>query len=191
MHKNEQEVKQKLMQLIRDAIAKDQALRDQYGIGDKFRFIREKLTSLLSYVEEEIKITALAAEKELVILPDELLVHVYLFNSQGISLASWRKMVHESVLYEYSINRPIYLEKSQVDALIRSRSNKLQHGYLSVIVKKSDVIDNKLSKDAMGNALVKVKEGSLKRDKILTFTHGDNEYRVTQDGEFISSSKNT
>ena len=48
MYKNEQEKKQKLLQLVRDAIAKDQALRDQYGIGEKFRFIREKLNALLS-----------------------------------------------------------------------------------------------------------------------------------------------
>ena len=185
MHKNERDTKQKLLQLVRDAIAKDQSLRDQYGIGEKFRFITEKLNHLLAYVESEVAEAEQETEKLLTVQADEQVVYVYLFNSQGIALPSWRKMVHESVLYEYSINRPIYLEKNQIDALIRSRSNKLQHAYLSIVVKKADIVQGKEIKDAIGNMLVKVREGSLKRDKILCFTHGGHEYLVSKEGEFI------
>lgn len=189
MHKDEQEKKQKLLQLVRDAITKDQALRDQYGIGDKFRFIRDKLKALLVFVEAEVASTPSEVAESLIVHDDERIVYVYLFNSQGVSLASWRKMVHESVFYEYSINRPIYVEKSQIDSLIRGRANKLQHGYLSVIVKKQDVIETPGLKDAFENRLVKVREGSLKRANLLTFTHGNDEYDVTIEGDFIKREK--
>lgn len=185
MHRSEQEKKQRLMQLVRDAIAKDQALRDQYGIGDKFRFIREKLKALLTFVDAEMAIMQLEERKELVVHEDEQVIYVYLFNSMGVSLSSWRKMVHASVFYEYSINRPLYLQKSQIDSLIRGRSNRLQHAYLSVIVKKSDVLENQASKDSAGNSLVKVREGSLQRSKLLSFTHGDHVYMVTDEGDFV------
>lgn len=185
MQTNEQDKKQKLLQLVRDIIAKDDALRDQYGIGNKFRFIREKLNALFTYVDAEISSMQQEGAKILTVGEDEQVVYVYLFNSHGVAIPSWRKMVHESVFYEYSINRPIYLQKSQIDALIRGRSNKLQHGYLSVIVKKSDILAVATLKDALGNPLVKVKEGSLKRDKLLSLTHGEHEYQVTQEGEFV------
>lgn len=185
MYKNEQEKKQKLLQLVRDAIAKDQALRDQYGIGEKFRFIREKLNALLTFVDTELATMQSSEGAPLTVQEDEQVVYVYLFNSQGVSLPSWRKMMHESVFYEYSINRPIYLQKSQIDSLIRARSNKLQHGYLSIIVKKANVIDTQSATDANGNPLAKVREGSLKREQLLSFTHGDHEYMVTAEGEFI------
>lgn len=184
MHKNEQEKKQKLIQIIRDAIAKDQALRDQYGIGNKFRFITEKLNELKNYVDLEF-VTVEKEEKEaLTVHEDETIVYVHLYNSQGISLPTWRKMVHGSVFYEYSINRPIYSHKNSIEAIIRGRTNKLQHAYLSVIVKKSDII-NETMKDSLGNPLVKIKEGALKREKLLSFSHGGNDYTVSDEGEFL------
>jgi hypothetical protein len=185
MHKNEQETKQKLMEFIREVLAKDQALRDQYGVGEKFRFIREKLQAVLTYVENEITVTSDAASMQPEVQENEQVVYVYLFNSQGVALSSWRKMVHESVLYEYSINRPIYSEKSQIDALIRSRPNKLQHAYLSIIIKKPDILEQKTTKDAIGNTVLKIKEGSLKRNKILSFTHAGHDYLINSEGEFV------
>jgi len=185
MHKNEQDTKQKLIEFIHEVLTKDQALRDQYGVGEKFRFVRDKLNALLTYVENEVTFTSDTAALIPSALHDEQVVYVYLFNSQGVVLSSWRKMVHESVLYEYSINRPIYSEKAQIDALIRSRPNKLQHAYLSIIVKKTDILNKQTSQDAIGNTLLKVKEGSLKREKIISFTHGGNDYRINSEGEFI------
>ena len=185
MAQNELEKKKKLMQLVLEVIAKDQALRDQYGIGEKFRFIRDKLHGLVPYLEAEMAAIAAAEKAKLTVQEDEQIVYVYLFNSSGVSLPTWRKMVHESVFYEYSINRPIYVEQSQIDSFIRSRSNRLQHAYLSVIIKKNAVIPNVVLKDAHGNPLIKVKEGALKRDKLLAFTHGDHVYEVTLEGDFL------
>jgi hypothetical protein len=186
MHKSDQEKKQKLLQLVRDAIAKDEALRDQYGIGNKFRFIREKLNTLSAFIDTEITSTMqLEEDKQLAVQEDETVIYVYLFNSQGVSLATWRKMLHTSVFYEYSINRPIYLQRSQIDSLIRGRSNKLQHGYLSVIVKKIDILDSQSLNDSNGNQLAKVKEGSLKRERLLAFTHGEHDYLITPEGELV------
>ena len=46
------EDKEKLLKLVKDAIKQDESLREQFQIGDKFRFIRDRLHALLTRVEE-------------------------------------------------------------------------------------------------------------------------------------------
>ena len=93
-------------------------------------------------------------------------------------------MVLPNVFYEYSVNRPIYTEKSQIDSFIRSRPNKQQHAYLTVAIKKQDMYPSQ-SQDSSGNMLIKVKEGSLRFEKLISFTYNDQDYQVDEEGEFI------
>src|SRR5690348_10214678 len=100
---------EKLLQLLRDAVAKDAELREKYQMGEKFRFIRERLQSLLAQAEE--KIAAMQADQvrqSNVAEMDDVLVYVYLYNSQGLVLQTWHKFLLEKVYREYSVNRPIY-----------------------------------------------------------------------------------
>src|SRR3990167_9684781 len=104
-----------------------------------------------------------------------MLVYVYLFNAHGLNFSSWQKMLSPSVFYEYSVNRPIYGEKAHVEAVIRNKTNKAQHGYLTIAVKK-ELISSESSKDALGNPLIKVKEGGLKIERLICFFHHNHEY---------------
>jgi intracellular multiplication protein IcmQ len=182
-----EEQKEKLLQLVRACLDNDKELREKYQIGDKFRFIRERLTQLVAHVEEGLK----ALEKETKkmggpLSEDDMVVYVYLYNAQGLALTTWQKMLNPSVFYEYSVNRPIYTDKSHVEGFIRSRANKVQHGYLAVVIRKQDVLKGPevdALKDAIGNPVIKVKEGSLSFDKMLTFTHNGIDYTVKENGE--------
>ncbi len=181
--------KDALYEILQTAVAEDEALRQKFNMGDKFRFIREQLLALqasvgaeLALIKDEINHSAPVALAE-----DELIVYVYLFNAQGVLVPTWRKMVQSSVLYEYSVNRPIYTDESAIQAVIRTKSNKQQHAYLAVAVKKENIypMADAALKDAMGNTLIKVKEGSLHFNRILFFKHNESEYRVNDLGELI------
>lgn len=187
----EKEQQAKLLALVHQAIERDEALRKKFEIGDKFRFVRERLKEVLTHLEADQSSTRVVTSDIKVDLQEgEVAVYVYLFNTKGAVLRSWINMVSPKVFYEYSVNRPIYAEKTQVDAMLRAKTDKPQHAYLTVAVKASDILQSTsdtLQKDSLGNPLVKVREGSLKIDKLITFTHNGHEYRLSPEGEFIKN----
>lgn len=192
MSSDNKELKDKLLSFVRNALQQDADLRGKFQIGDKFRFIRDRLSALQTRVKE----TFAQAQQETVQkrnqpAEDEVLVYVYLFNAQGLSLQTWRKMVHPSVFYEHSVNRPVYMDKTQIETMIRGKSNPVLHGYLTVAVKKSDVIPKRddSAKDSLGNPLIKIREGSLSSGGLMSFTHNGNVYDVNEEGELVMRAK--
>ena len=180
-----EEQKARLMKLVRDAVQHDDELRQQYQVGEKFRFIRDRLLALLSRVEENFAATQEKNERVIYqMADDEILIYVYVYNAQGLSLQTWQKMLNPAVFYEYSINRPIYREKADIDGLIRGKPNQSQHGYLTIAVKKQDILATAdLLKDALGNQLIKVKEGALHPERLISFTHNSHHYLLNEEGE--------
>ncbi|OGT38574.1 MAG: hypothetical protein A3F11_04795 [Gammaproteobacteria bacterium RIFCSPHIGHO2_12_FULL_37_14] len=186
---NDTDPQKKLLELVRTALKMDSDLREKYNIGNKFCFIRERLQNILTEVETKLtslEQTHLQTTHE--IMADDTLVYVHIYNAQGNVLKTWLKMLNPAVFYEYSVNRPIYSEKSHIEALIRSKPNKLQHGYLTIVVKTHDLIkipELEISKDAIGNILIKVKEGCLHFDKLISLTHNEQDYQLNATGELV------
>lgn len=191
MSNDNSEKKAKLLQLIRNAVSQDKQLREKYNIGEKFRFIRDRLQALLARVEENLQLFETAAQQNKdLLLPDETLIFVHLFNAQGVILHTWHKMLNPSVFYEYSINRPIYAEKKFVETFIKSKTNPNQHAYLTIAIKKQDVMslasDTEHATDLIGNPLIKVREGSLKFNRLIIFTHNGIDYEVSAEGNLLT-----
>lgn len=185
MPKDSKELKEKLLQLIHSAVSQDAKLRADLQIGDKFRFIRERLLALQQHIEmvmDTIKVEVVENKDELA--EDEQLVYVYLFNAHGIDIKSWVKMVHPSVYYEHSVNRPIYAAKEHVEAVIRGKANRIQHGFLTIAMKKAAILKqgDDAPKDNIGNPLLKIKEGSLKPERLISLTHNGHTYVVNENG---------
>jgi hypothetical protein len=182
---DEHESKHQLVELVQEAIRRDNALREQYQIGEKFRFVRDRLQALLEQLEKHVRVIV-EEEKSSELEADETLVYVYLYNSQGIMLQTWLNMLTPKLFYEYSVNRPIYHDKSYIDLLLRSKVNKTQHAFLTVAVKQNSLLRAEdASKDALGNPMVKIKEGALHFDKLVTFTHNGQEYTLSEERELI------
>lgn len=184
----------KLHELLLETIKRDQELREKYKIGEKFRFIRDRLNSLKSQIDqnlakmEEVKKEERREEPG----PDETFVYVYLFNAQGLNLKSWQPMLSQRVFYEYSINRPIYAEKSQMEAYLRTKTNKNQNGFLTFIIKKADILPQvEPARDTINNPLIKVKEGSLKMENFLVLTTNNADYVLSAEGEIIKKVPST
>ncbi len=187
---NEVQEYEKLIQLIRDVIQQDADLRTKYGVADKFRFVRDRLNGLLTHLEEQANSLKKQEERS---LPsethsvDHTLVYVYLYNAQGTILRTWQTLLTPRVFYEYSVNRPIYQEKNHIESLIRTKTNKQQHAYLTVKINQADVVSNKnaVGKDAVGNPILKIREGSLRFENFVAFTHNGHDYKLNAQGEFV------
>ena len=190
MSDGEKKLKEELLKLVQEVIQKDQSTREEFQVGDKFRFVRDRLRALEAKLQESIAQVDVETEKRTVkILEDEISVYVYIYNAQGIAFPTWQKMVNPSVFYEYSVNRPIYAEEAEVLSFIRSRPNKPQHGYLNFVIKKQDIlplgVDEKPSQDANGTTLLKIKEGSLRTEKLIWFKHQDQIYVLNPLGQLV------
>ena len=181
----EKEQNIKLLALLKKATEQDESLREKYQLGDKFKFIREKLRSIFAQVETEISDVAhdvKLPEKKL--HNDEISLYVYLYNAKGALLANWQPLLTPKVFYEYSVNRPIFKEKKMVTQFIKLKASPLQHGYLTVAVHPGDVVDT--YQDSQGATLVRVKEGSLHYSKLLMFTHNEQDYVLDSEGRLVS-----
>ncbi len=183
---NDRQEKLKLIEIVKQALQRDLELREQYGIGEKFRFVRDRLNTLLATLEKGLPAEGSLQSKRDILAEDEKLVYVYLYNTQGIQVRTWQTLVNPKVFYEYSVNRPIYDEKHNIEALLKSKTNKAQHGYLTVAVKQNCILKSANEhKDLLGNPVVKIKEGSLHYDRVMSFTHQDIEYTVQEDGSLV------
>jgi hypothetical protein len=181
MSENDNEKNIELLKLVKKAISHDNQLREKFAVGDKFRFVRERLNILAQNIEQDLANVATATKKIGRELGEgEVPVYVYLYNANGLILRSWLNMLTPKVFYEYSVNRPIYSEKSAIVGFLRLKPNKPQHAYLTIAMNPEDIIS---SPDI--NSVVKVKEGSLHFDKLLTFSHNDQDYVLTENGEFV------
>lgn len=186
MPKDSKELKEKLMRIVNEAVDKDAELRVQFQIGEKFKFIRDRLAALKQHVESSLQTIQLDTDEvQRGAAEDEQLVYVYLFNAHGIDLQTWIKMLHPSVYYEHSVNRPIYGAKEHVESVIRNKTNRTQHGYMTVAVKQAMILKKEDAglKDNIGNPLLKIKEGSLRPERLINFYHNGNTYVLNEDGQ--------
>lgn len=185
---NEQEQLKKLIELIQEALRQDEQLRQKYQVGEKFRFIRERLQTLLVEVQEG-SIVKLVQKKKIAVveaMENESLVYVHLYNAQSGSMKAWQSIVNPKAFFDYSVNRPIYREKAHIEAFIKAKANSMQHGYLTIAVQKDRFLPSRDDiKDSMGNPLVKVKEGALRCERLVSFTHNGQEYVLNEEGSLI------
>lgn len=176
----EKEQQNKVVELVQQAIERDEALREKYQIGDKFRFVRERLKQLLQQLEAELQIVHQEEKKQQRKLEEgEVPVYVYLYNAKGLQLNSWLNMLTAKVFYEYSVNRPIYAEKSHIHALLKNKADIQQHAYLTFAMNPGDIIQSS-QKDVNGNPVVKVRENSLQFSRFISFTHNGQDYRLNE-----------
>lgn len=188
---NELEQHEQLIQLIREAIQHDEDLREKYQVGDKFRFVRDRLNGLLTEMETHLKSVRSEAHQVKSVGPsNKVQIYVYLYNTQGTILRSWAALLTPKVFYEHSVNRPIYTDRHAIETYIRSKSNKQQHAFITVSVNQEDILTqpDSAKHDTMGNPLIKVREGCLRFENFIVFTHNEHDYTMSPMGEFVKKS---
>ncbi len=187
----EKEQKQKLLALVREAIARDDALREQYQVGEKFRFIRERLHGLLERLEKLALVEELAEKKRVTEMASDECQSLCTSIMRMALPSKLAKHVKPKVFYEYSVNRPIYSQQLHIEELLRGKANKLQHGYLVFFVKKTDILSpvtETSPQRCARNPMIKIREGSLRTDKFVVFVHNLHEYILDAEGLLIRKS---
>jgi hypothetical protein len=191
---NDKQQQAKLIEIVTQTIERDEALREKYGVKNKFRFVRDRLQALLNRLEKdrEVKIDKEEKQTSIVVGPDEIVVYVYLFNAHGATLKTWQNMLIPKVFYEYSINRPIYMKRKQIETIIKTKANKNQHGFIAIAIKAADVqktmqeiSQTNSASETLNSEMLKIKEGSLHFSKMISFTHNEIDYIVNENGELI------
>ncbi|MDX1901821.1 MAG: type IVB secretion system protein IcmQ [Gammaproteobacteria bacterium] len=173
-----------LIQLIRSLLQQDNDLREKYQVGNRFIFVRNGLQALLSELEACHPILSAESKKEEVTSTSQLAtVYIYLYNAQGIQVRTWAALLTPKALYEHSVNRPVFFDKKSVEDVLRSKSNVAQHAYLTMHIAEDDIIPP--LPEESGIPAIKVREGSLKLEQLISLTHNGQEYILDVQGELV------
>jgi len=147
------------------------------------------LQALLENIEKETTISekkARIVRTATTVAEDEIVVYIHLYNAQGLNFRTWQGMITPKAFFDFSVNRSIYQEQKYIEDFIRSKTNKAQHAYLTVAMKKDRVLPSPEGgsfKDPLGNPLIKVKEGSLLYECMISFTYNGQVYHISEQGE--------
>lgn len=177
------------IELVRQLISDEKALRAQFKVGDRYGFVSEKLNHILKYmqanldIEEETVVHLLPWQKPL--KENERLVYVYLYNAQGRQVHVWEKLLQEKALRDHSINRPIYEDRKQVEAILRARELSPSYAYAAIAVKRNHVIDQAGMTDILGQPLLRLVEGALKTERIIEFVQGGRFYYLDEANHLV------
>jgi hypothetical protein len=170
-----------LYRLISEAVEQEKALRGKHKVGERFNVIRTQLLSTLEKYKDEYEAIQqqekLTVRKERKLQENETIVYLYLFNAQGNAVEAWQNMLTPRALFDYSVNRPIYLNKEDIERVIRARPNKAQHAYIEVVIDKEDIMEDK-PHDQYQHPLLRVRQGAIKDGNILFFCYRDKSYSV-------------
>lgn len=171
-----------LLVFLQRLIQQDTELREKYQVGGRFRFVKDRLQELQHGVEERAaeQVSAQAVDDTAIAGSADIgqgkPVYIYLYNTQGAVLRTWAAMLTPRAFYEYSVHRPVYREKKSIEDIIALKANPLQHAYMTVMVTPSDIVE--------GETVIRVKEGALKLERLLLFTHNDQDFVFTG-GELV------
>jgi intracellular multiplication protein IcmQ len=191
---DDKERKRELYREVETLVNKEKTLRKELGIGDRYRVVASRLENLLAYVHAAVsrpKQEVMSDRDSPVLTETQQYVFVHLFNNKGKVLSRWEPMLSPRNLMEYSVNRPIYAEQSQVEIYIRSRPNDDEHAFLMMKIEQSDVLrdsDVAVNCDSLGQPLLKLKEGSLKEQGLVYFFHKNASYIFSRGHLILHSS---
>ncbi len=153
--------------------------------GKKLREFRERLKNNLAVSAEsaEEKGTLIHRYAQKKISTKTQLVFILVYSADGSNLRQWESVI--SSLAAHSMTRPIYKNEEDVQAVIRSKSNKENDAYIAFTITENDIspfFNNKVPVDRHGNELIVLKEGVIHPDNIEYFIHVSGRY-IFQNGK--------
>lgn len=174
-----------------DAILKALDYAIQNGPWDKSNFLRSIGNRLIGIrdnfakkinerSQEQIRADAHLANR-LALRSGQQEVFVSLYSSDGSNLQSWERIIAN--LPRQMISRPIYANEEQVQALIKSKENKQNEGYVAIYINETDIIHlsaDKTLMDKLGSPLLTLKDRALNVDNITRFVHLSGHYKYSR-----------
>lgn len=150
-------------------------------IGKNLREIR---ADFVSRMELTAKVSAQATDHQIhqhALHRDQKKVCVALYSSNGKNMQSWEWIVTN--LPRQMISRPIYVEEEDVKAIIKTKENKINEGYVIIYIDEHDILpvdDDKVPMDKLGKPRLLLKDGAFKLNNLDCFVHQSGRYRYSQ-----------
>lgn len=181
----------KVLESLNDAIQKGPWDKTLFlrAIGQKLQELRDRYSQEMALEQQEksmsqdmspAHLAARVAERS-----GQVEVYVSLYSAEGGDLHGWERLLH--TLGKQIISRPIFQSESDVRELIRSKVNKKNEAYVSVYVKKGDIMPppgGKAPLDALGHKLLVVREGATTAANVTSFKHQSGKY-ILKDGKLV------
>lgn len=143
------------------------------GIGQKLREMRERFV-------KELKLEELTAEP-IPITDEEAAkfteVYVSLYQAEGNNISKWQIVVNS--LAGYNVTRPVYENEEHIQKAIKTKEFRQNDAYVVVKISKEDImppLSEKPPVDKHGHTLLVLREGAIKLENILRFSHLSGEY---------------
>lgn len=148
--------------------------------GKKLREFRERLKSQL-VLPEEARVSAGLHQRYVRARsgakgPSQL-AFILIYCAEGTNIRQWETVI--SSLATHSMTRPVYKSEEDVQAVIRSKPNKQNDGYVALSITDHDIsppFNNKTPVDRHGNELIVLKEGVVHANNIEFFVHVSGRY---------------
>jgi len=147
-------------------------------IGKNLRDIRDKFNNQVNAPEhEKVQLETKLRNKEAAWVGQQQ-IFVALYSADGNNLSSWERILMN--LPRQMISRPIYSNEEDIQAIIRTKENKINEAYVAIYVKQSDILTLSVDKtpvDKLGKSLLSLKDKALVLDNIVRFIHLKSSYR--------------
>jgi intracellular multiplication protein IcmQ len=157
--------------------------------GKKLRELRERLKGDLDIsegpFEEEPTLIHRYTSKKTATSHKTQLVFILLYSAEGNNLKQWENIINS--LTAHSMTRPIYKNETDVQAVIRNKSNRQNDAYIAFAITENDIsppFNNKTPVDRYGNELIVLKEGVIHPNDVEYFIHSSGRY-LFQTGKLI------
>jgi len=171
----EQEVYTRLNKQLHEAV-ENTLKQGPWGEGLLLQTIGKKLESLLDDLEIDDATGSAGSDSEkkqadIESHAEKEEVFISIYNIKGADLQSWLNVIKN--IDEQVISRPIYSDQNYVKALVRSKANPKNEGYLAVRISPETIVHSEdiVMHDRLGNPLIKVKQHKITPENFGYFYH--------------------
>lgn len=115
-------------------------------------------------------------------------VYISLYSSDGAQMINWERILLN--LPRQMISRPIYLKEEDVVYFIKSKENRHNEAYVSVIVNQDDILnlsEDKTPRDKFGKSLLTLKDRCISLSNIRQLVHSSGIYQYIK-GHLVKQS---
>lgn len=178
-------------ELLHRAVKLEAQLRKQFNVGVRFSVIQTQLQQLYAqqqFDNRENQVPQADTEIKKQANQNERVIFVHLYNVHGRSKSTWEKFLTLQALKEHSVNRPIYIDKVELEKLLRGKKGAYNHGYLEVFVNTADITadeNNTNLHDAHGAPLLRLKQGALHIEAVVAFHCEGEVFNVNKQGKLL------
>lgn len=136
---------QQILKILEEIDNFDKEIRQKNAVSfERLRSFREVLDGARRDVESELENLIAKEKKEkkdsrMFSRGGDIDIYIYLFNFDGSDNETWQRMISESALSVYIINRPIFTDKEKLIDNINNHKSSDQHAFLQIKINPESI----------------------------------------------------